>query len=117
MFKKKYIKAKTAEELKNENPFRSEKQLKNLSVVYRYPRASFAVICTSSLLIFFSKPIYDLFFSSASLIDEPERDKYPRNVRPKWLRDARKQLEERDRLRAEQREEYEKLKIQEKELS
>lgn len=38
-------------------------RLKDRSLYYRYPRASVIIGTTLGLLIFYSKPLYDLFFA------------------------------------------------------
>lgn len=48
---------------------RPGKLTKDQSFIYRYPRATFYCLTTSVLLIFFSRPIYDLFFFDTSTID------------------------------------------------
>jgi hypothetical protein len=35
---------------------------KNLPLIYRYPRTGVSLLTAAGLLIFFSRPIYDIFF-------------------------------------------------------
>lgn len=57
--------------------------LKDTRLVYKYPRTISSIVVTATMLVYFSKPIYDLFFSKREFPDISEA------VPPKLLRSQR----------------------------
>lgn len=55
-----------------QRPKKQIKQLKDENLFVRYPQATFRIGVTVALLIFFSKPLYEMFFGPAYTLTPAE---------------------------------------------